>query len=61
MFFYTTVTNMVERPEGIKIASLFILGIALLVGAIAFLFIAIGVFRLGLRRYESGSAIQVEV
>jgi hypothetical protein len=27
VFFYTTVTNMVERPEGIKIASLFILGI----------------------------------
>ena len=33
----------------------------LLVGAIAFLLIAIAVFRLGLRRYESGSAIQVEV
>jgi hypothetical protein len=29
VFFYTTVTNMVERPEGIKIASLFILGIVL--------------------------------
>jgi hypothetical protein len=27
VFFYTTVTNMVERPEGLKIASLFILGI----------------------------------
>jgi hypothetical protein len=27
VFFYTTVANMVERPEGIKIASLFILGI----------------------------------
>lgn len=33
----------------------------LLVGAIVFLLIAIIVFRLGLRRYESGSAIQVEV
>jgi ABC-2 type transport system permease protein len=33
----------------------------LLVGAMAFLFIAIFVFRLGLKRYESGSAIQVEV
>jgi ABC-2 type transport system permease protein len=33
----------------------------LLVGAIAFLLIAITVFRLGLKRYESGSAIQVEV
>jgi hypothetical protein len=30
VFFYTTVTNMVERPEGIKIASLFILGIVIL-------------------------------
>src|SRR5262245_62836354 len=29
VFFYTTVTNMVERPEGIKIASLFIRGIVL--------------------------------
>src|SRR6185295_11837220 len=29
VFFYTTITNMVERPEGIKIASLFILGIVL--------------------------------
>ncbi|HKG20749.1 MAG TPA: amino acid transporter, partial [Blastocatellia bacterium] len=27
VFIYTTVVNMVERPEGIKIASLFILGI----------------------------------
>ena len=27
VFFYTTVANMVERPEGIKIALLFILGI----------------------------------
>jgi ABC-2 type transport system permease protein len=33
----------------------------LLIGAIAFLFIAVAVFRLGLKRYESGSAIQVEV
>ena len=33
----------------------------LFVGAIAFLLIAVAVFRLGLRRYESGSAIQVEV
>ena len=33
----------------------------LLVGAVVFLFIAMAVFRLGLRRYESGSAIQVEV
>ena len=33
----------------------------LLVGAIVFLFIAMTVFRLGLKRYESGSAIQVEV
>jgi len=33
----------------------------LLVGAAAFLLIAVAVFRLGLRRYESGSAIQVEV
>ena len=30
-------------------------------GAIVFLFIAVAVFRLGLRRYESGSGIQVEV
>ena len=29
VFFYTTITNMVERPEGIKIASLFILGIVI--------------------------------
>jgi hypothetical protein len=29
VFFYTTVTNMVERPEGIKIASLFILGMVI--------------------------------
>ena len=33
----------------------------LLVGALVFLFVAIAVFRLGLKRYESGSAIQVEV
>jgi len=33
----------------------------LLVGAVAFLLIAVSIFRLGLRRYESGSAIQVEV
>ena len=33
----------------------------LLVGAMIFLFIAVAVFRLGLKRYESGSAIQVEV
>ena len=33
----------------------------LLVGAVTFLFIAVAIFRLGLRRYESGSAIQVEV
>ncbi len=33
----------------------------LLAGAIAFLIIAVAVFRLGLKRYESGSAIQVEV
>ena len=33
----------------------------LLIGAIVFLFVAIAVFRLGLKRYESGSAIQVEV
>jgi ABC-2 type transport system permease protein len=33
----------------------------LFVGAVAFLFIAVAVFRLGLKRYESGSAIQVEV
>jgi hypothetical protein len=29
VFFYATVTNMLERPEGIKIASLFILGIVI--------------------------------
>jgi len=29
VFFYTTVTNMVERPEGIKIAGLFILAIVI--------------------------------
>jgi hypothetical protein len=29
VFFYTTVTNMVERPEGLKIASLFILAIVI--------------------------------
>lgn len=33
----------------------------LLVGAGVFLLIAVTIFRLGLRRYESGSAIQVEV
>jgi len=33
----------------------------LLLGAMAFLFLAVSVFRLGLKRYESGSAIQVEV
>ena len=33
----------------------------LLVGAVLFLLIAIAVFHLGLKRYESGSAIQVEV
>jgi ABC-2 type transport system permease protein len=33
----------------------------LLIGAIVFLCLAIAVFRLGLKRYESGSAIQVEV
>ena len=33
----------------------------LLLGALVFLGLAIFVFRLGLRRYESGSAIQVEV
>ena len=33
----------------------------LFVGAIIFLVIAVSVFRLGLKRYESGSAIQVEV
>jgi hypothetical protein len=29
VFFYTTITNMLERPEGIKIALLFILGIVI--------------------------------
>jgi ABC-2 type transport system permease protein len=33
----------------------------LLLGAVAFLFLAVTIFRLGLKRYESGSAIQVEV
>jgi hypothetical protein len=33
----------------------------MLVGAMAFLLLAIAVFRVGLRRYESGNAIQVEV
>ena len=33
----------------------------LLAGAVIFLSIAVYVFRLGLKRYESGSAIQVEV
>jgi ABC-2 type transport system permease protein len=33
----------------------------LFAGAMIFLVIAISVFRLGLKRYESGSAIQVEV
>jgi ABC-2 type transport system permease protein len=33
----------------------------LLVGAVVFLSLAVTVFRLGLKRYESGSAIQVEV
>jgi ABC-2 type transport system permease protein len=33
----------------------------LLAGAVIFLLIAVYVFRLGLKRYESGSAIQVEV
>lgn len=33
----------------------------LLLGAAAFLFMAVTIFRLGLKRYESGSAIQVEV
>ncbi|MGE5643874.1 MAG: ABC transporter permease [Byssovorax cruenta] len=34
---------------------------ALFAGAIVFLLLAVTVFRVGLRRYESGSAIQVEV
>jgi hypothetical protein len=29
VFFYTTITNIIERPEGIKIASVFILSIVL--------------------------------
>jgi hypothetical protein len=29
VFFYATATNMIERPEGIKIASLFILGMVI--------------------------------
>ncbi len=33
----------------------------LLLGAMAFLILAVSVFRLGLKRYKSGSAIQVEV
>jgi ABC-2 type transport system permease protein len=33
----------------------------MLAGAIVFLLMAVAVFRLGLKRYESGSAIQVEV
>lgn len=33
----------------------------LLAGAVVFLFLAVTIFRLGLRRYESGSGIQVEV
>jgi ABC-2 type transport system permease protein len=33
----------------------------LFLGAVVFLFLAITVFRIGLRRYESGSGIQVEV
>jgi len=33
----------------------------LLAGALIFLFAAVSIFSLGLRRYESGSAIQVEV
>jgi len=33
----------------------------LLGGALIFLFAAVSIFRSGLRRYESGSAIQVEV
>ena len=33
----------------------------LFLGAVGFLFLAILVFRVGLRRYESGSGIQVEV
>jgi ABC-2 type transport system permease protein len=33
----------------------------MLLGAIVFLGLAVGLFQLGLRRYESGSAIQTEV
>jgi ABC-2 type transport system permease protein len=33
----------------------------MLAGAVIFLLLAVSVFRLGLKRYESGSAIQVEV
>jgi ABC-2 type transport system permease protein len=33
----------------------------LLVGAVVFLFLAVTVFRIGLKRYESGSAINIEV
>ena len=33
----------------------------LAIGAVAFLFLALSVFRLGLKRYESGSGMQVEV
>lgn len=33
----------------------------LLLGAVVFLILAVTIFRLGLKRYESGSAIQVEV
>jgi ABC-2 type transport system permease protein len=33
----------------------------LLVGAIVFLFLAVTIFRVGLKRYESGSAINIEV
>jgi hypothetical protein len=33
----------------------------LLAGAVIFLLMAVTIFRLGLKRYESGSAIQVEV
>ena len=35
--------------------------VELLAGAVIFLFLAVTIFRLGLKRYESGSAIQVEV
>jgi len=35
--------------------------VELLVGAFIFLFLAVTVFRIGLKHYESGSAIQVEV